>query len=241
MEDLPVTPHDHDLDGLLGRLDLVGRNGRPAGHDSVLDVLRIGLVHRRSASAGRGDRRRERVGHPTGSGLGAERRSSEGVRGRDRSRRRGGGSGSGGLGGGNRLVGGGVRGVDRAGRADLDDDLGVAELDLVTALELGLVDLLAVDDRPRRRPEVDDEDLVRPRDLDHRMHPRHAVVVDAQVARGVDADLDDLLRQLFRPDELVALVDPERHRDVAAHLRLQWSDPVIRIGWARVVPAPFCP
>jgi hypothetical protein len=48
----------------------------------------------------------------------------------------------------------------------------------------------------RRRPEIDDEDLVGAGDLDHRMHARDAVVFDAQMAGRRLADLDDVAREL---------------------------------------------
>src|SRR5205814_7648614 len=90
--------------------------------------------------------------------------------------------------------------------ADLDHDDRVAELNLVTRFQTRLVHALAVDDRPRRRTQVDDVDLARPGDLDHRVHARDRGVLDAQVARIELADLDDVLRERLGPNELIALV-----------------------------------
>ena len=60
----------------------------------------------------------------------------------------------------------------------------VAEHDLVARLEARLADALPVDERPARRAEVDDVNLVGPGDLDDGVHARHRLVVDPQVRRG---------------------------------------------------------
>ncbi len=98
-----------------------------------------------------------------------------------------------------------VVGLRRHRLTDGDDELGVAEHDLIARLQLGLVDLLPVDQRALGRAEIDDVDLARTGDLDHRVHAADRLVVDAQVARRQLADLDDVLGQRLGPDELIPL------------------------------------
>ena len=56
-----------------------------------------------------------------------------------------------------------VVGLRRDRLTDGDDELGAAEDDLVARLQLGLVDLLPVDQRALGRAEIDDVDLARAR------------------------------------------------------------------------------
>src|SRR5262249_40588777 len=120
--------------------------------------------------------------------------------------------------------------------ADFHHDDGVAEPQLVTRLEPRLVHALAVDDRARRRPEIDDVDLVRARPLDYRVHARDGSVVDAQVARIELAYLDDVLRETLGPYELIALVDVERNRDW--HHSLQRTRPLVGVSLVRPLSHP---
>src|SRR5690606_4809968 len=61
--------------------------------------------------------------------------------------------------------------------ADGDLQAGVADDDLISRLELGLVDLLAVHEGPLRGTQVDDAHVTGARDLDDGMHPTDAVIV----------------------------------------------------------------
>ena len=46
-------------------------------------------------------------------------------------------------------------------------------------------------------------------DLDDRVHARRELVVDAEMALRVLADLDDVLRHRLATDELIALVEAQ--------------------------------
>ena len=93
------------------------------------------------------------------------------------------------------------------------------ERDRVARSELGLADLLPVHEGARRGAEIHDHDFAGSGHLDVRMHPGHAVVVHAQVARRQLADLDDVLGELFRSHERVARVDVERELHFRVALR----------------------
>ncbi len=69
-----------------------------------------------------------------------------------------------------------------------------------------LVDRRAVEDRAGRAAEVDHSDVAAGH-FDDRVHARHGLVVQAQVAALELADLDDVLGQGLGLDELVAVVD----------------------------------
>ena len=77
-----------------------------------------------------------------------------------------------------------------------------ADLDLIARLDLALVDARAVHHRARLVAEIDERDVLGRRDLDDRVHARRELVVDAQVALRVLADLDDVLRHRLATDEL---------------------------------------
>ena len=89
-----------------------------------------------------------------------------------------------------------------------------ADLDLIARANLALVDALAVHQRARLVAEIDQRDVVGAGDLDDRVHARRELVVDAQVAARVLADLDDVLRDRLAAHELVALIERERERDL---------------------------
>ena len=61
--------------------------------------------------------------------------------------------------------------------ADLDDQAGLADHDLVAVLQPSLVALLSVDERAGRRAEIDDVDLIGSGHFDHRVHARGDVVL----------------------------------------------------------------
>jgi hypothetical protein len=93
------------------------------------------------------------------------------------------------------------------GHADVDDDLGVANLDDVAGAQRGLVDGLPI--HPRARAQVDNLDVVG-LGLDDRVHPRHALIIDAEVGLLIATDLDDILRDGLRAHDLSALADLKR-------------------------------
>jgi hypothetical protein len=95
-----------------------------------------------------------------------------------------------------------------------DLDAAVAEHDLVARLEARLADALAVHQRAARRAQVDDVDLVRPGDLDHRVHARHGLVIDPEVRGGELPHLDDVLGEDLFANERVPLVDLELDGDL---------------------------
>jgi len=103
----------------------------------------------------------------------------------------------------------------------------VADLHLVPGLQLPLVDLLAIDERARRRTEVDDEHLSRCSHLDYRMHAADLLVIEANVARLQTTDLDDLLAQRFGAQQRVPVIDRKRDRRIVA--RLSHPDPPLQI------------
>ena len=76
-----------------------------------------------------------------------------------------------------------------------------ADLDLVAGVNLALVDARAVHHRARLVAEIDQRDVVRAGDLDDRVHARRELVVDAQMALRVLADLDDVLRDGLAANE----------------------------------------
>ena len=104
-------------------------------------------------------------------------------------------------------------------RANFDRNARPAELQLVARLQLGLVDLLAIHNCAGCRAEVDNIDLPWAGNLHDRMHPRHALVVDPQMARLQLANLDDVLFERLAPNNLVAVKNVERNRN--RHTSLQ--------------------
>src|SRR5262245_4829734 len=80
-------------------------------------------------------------------------------------------------------------GLVLAGR-DRQLDPGLPDDDGVTRLQLGLVDLLAVDERALGRTDVDDADVAESVDLDDRVHAAHRGVLELEVRRGDFAELD---------------------------------------------------
>src|SRR5690606_1835113 len=118
-------------------------------------------------------------------------------------------------------------------RADRQLDPRLAHDDRVAALELGLVDLLPVDEGPLRRAEVDDAHVTGAVDLDDRVHAAHRLVVELEVRRGHLAELDDREAQPLLADELIALEGAEGERCFCAGHEVLPVERLLRDGRGR--------
>jgi hypothetical protein len=226
-----LIPQDHDLDGLSRGLDLFGRHRGPT-LDHLIRVRPLGRVVRNlvhgsggepallsegvTEGAGRGERarrrRRERVRVSEGAGTTTKRAG----RAPERTGRAGDHSRDSGHG---RLRRRGGRGRGRGGDChrlrSLEDDLRAADLDLIADADLALVDARAVHQRARLVAEIDQGDVVGPcPDLDDGVHARCKLVLHAQMALRVFADLDDVLRHRLTAHERLVLVQPKREGDL---------------------------
>ena len=92
----------------------------------------------------------------------------------------------------------------------LENDLGVTNLDLVTNVQLALVDAGAVHHRAGLVTQIDQRDVLGAGNFDDRVHARGQLVIDTQVALRILADFDDVLGNRLTPGELVGLVERER-------------------------------
>lgn len=105
-------------------------------------------------------------------------------------------------------------GADACELRALEMNHGRADLDLVSRTDLALVHALPVHHRPGLVAQVDERDVVRASDLDDRVHTRREIVIDAQVAARVLTDLHDVLGDRVPTNELIALVERERQRNL---------------------------
>jgi hypothetical protein len=96
----------------------------------------------------------------------------------------------------------------------LEGDAGPADLDLVAWLDAALVDAGAVHERAGLVAQVDEGDVLGRRDLDDRVHARRLLVVDAEMALRVLAQLDDVVGHRLTPHERIVLVERERQSDL---------------------------
>jgi hypothetical protein len=88
-----------------------------------------------------------------------------------------------------------------------------ADLNLIAGPHLALVDASSVDQRAGFIAQVDQRDVGERRYLDHGMHTRRELVVHAQMAARVFADLHDVLRNRVAANELIPLIQREGKRD----------------------------
>jgi hypothetical protein len=98
-------------------------------------------------------------------------------------------------------------GAGAAGAAGEEDQLELADLELVAVLDLGVVDALAVEVRAVERPDVADS-VARPGPHDLRVAARHRDVVEEDVAVRMAAGAgDDAVEEELRPRVRAALDD----------------------------------
>ncbi len=92
---------------------------------------------------------------------------------------------------------------------DGDHHPDAAQAELIPRAQALFGDLVAIDEGAGGAAEVQDDHVIRPVDLHHRVHPRDGLVVDAHVGGRQLPDLDRLLGQDLATNELIALVDVE--------------------------------
>src|SRR5699024_8816216 len=91
----------------------------------------------------------------------------------------------------------------------LEHDHRAAHLDLVADVQLALVDPSAIDHRAGLVAQIDERDVFGASDLDHGMHARCELVVHPEMALGILADLDDVLRHGLPSLQRITLVERE--------------------------------
>ena len=122
---------------------------------------------------------------------------------------------------------------DRLRLPDRHHDADIAQADFVAGLQLVLVDLLAIDQGPAGRAQVDDRDVLRPGDLYDRVHAAHGLIFDSQVRRRKLPDLDDVLGQRGFLDELLPFVDLK----CQGNIYTAWHRASSASGWRRASEA----